>query len=169
MPSQAGSTCLPPIPDSNTEQRYQMESESHGHYPVRELDAVPKRHPDDDVAVPEVARLRPRRFSHEPTVEEASAWVGWKATDEFGRSIGKVEDVYEIEGQPLWLLIRHKRSHHFLAPLEDAIAGGDQVFLPYDHETIGSAPEVDPGQPANEIVLAAARQHYASAGSAAEA
>lgn len=137
-----------------------MESESHGHEPVRPLDAPPKRHPDDDVADPHAALFKTRRFSHEPTADEAASWVGWKATDELGRSIGKVEDVYAVGDEPKWLLIRHRRSHHFLAPLGDAIGGGDQVFLPYDHETIETAPEVDPGTPASDAVLAAAREHY---------
>ena len=138
-----------------------MESESHGHFPVRPLDAAPKRHlkEDEEGAEPEAPSTR-GRLSHEPTVDEAASWVGWKATDELGRSIGKVEDVYAVDGSPQWLLIRHKRSHHFLAPLADAIAGGDQVFLPYDHETIGSAPEVDPGTAPSELILAAARDHY---------
>jgi len=138
-----------------------MESESHGHYPVRPLDAVPKPIRDEDAEIREAAD--PPDFTHEPTVDEAAAWVGWKAIDEQGRSVGKVEDVYSVEGHPEWLLIKHRRSHHFLAPLGDAIAGGDQVFLPYDHETIESAPEVDPGTPANEMILARAHEHYENA------
>jgi hypothetical protein len=142
-----------------------MESESHGHIPVRRKDAAPVRQPQSDEA-PEVPGIQ--RLSHEPTVDEVVSWVGWSAVDEMGKSVGKVEDVYAVEGQPRWLLIKHKRSHHFLAPLDEAIAGGDQVFLPYSHEVIESAPEVDPGAEASELVLVAARDHYVASKSGVE-
>lgn len=67
-----------------------MESESHGHDPVRPLDAAPVRQPINEEAAPEVPGIQ--RLSHEPTTEEVVSWVGFKATDEMGRSVGKVED-----------------------------------------------------------------------------
>jgi len=137
-----------------------MESESHGHIPVRPKDAAPVRQPQSD-ETPDVPGIE--RLSHEPTVDEVVSWVGWSATDEMGKAIGKVEDVYAVEGHPEWLLIKHKRNHHFLAPLDEAIGGGDQVFLPYARDVIESAPEVDPGAEANEMVVAAAREHYLAA------
>jgi ribosomal 30S subunit maturation factor RimM len=93
------------------------------------------------------------------TREEVLAWVGFRVTDENGHSLGRVEDVYAV-GDPEWILVRHRRSHHFLAPLRDAIGGNDQVFLPFAKETIESAPEVDAGAPASEAVIAAALTHY---------
>ncbi len=137
-----------------------VESESHGHIPVRRKDASPVRHPQSE-ETPEVPGIE--RLSHEPTVDEVVSWVGWSAVDENGKSVGKVEDVYAVAGHPEWILIRHKRNHHFLAPLDEAIGGGDQVFLPYSHDVIESAPQVDPGAAADETVLAAARGHYDSA------
>lgn len=137
-----------------------MESESHGHTPVRRKDAPPVRQPQSE-ETPEVPGIE--RLSHEPTVDEVVSWVGWNAVDEMGKSVGKVEDVYAVEGHPEWLLIKHKRSHHFLAPLDEAIGGGDQVFLPYAREVIEAAPEVDPGAEANELVVSAAREHYLAA------
>ncbi|MCO5326327.1 MAG: hypothetical protein M9964_04620 [Solirubrobacterales bacterium] len=137
-----------------------VESESHGHIPVRRKDASPVRHPQSD-ETPEVPGIE--RLSHEPTVDEVVSWVGWNATDEMGKTVGKVEDVYAVEGHPEWLLIKHRRSHHFLAPIAEAIGGGDRVFLPYTAEVIETAPEVDPGAEANELVVAAAREHYDSA------
>ena len=98
--------------------------------------------------------------AHALTRDEVLAWVGFKVTDENGHSIGKVEDVYAVEGNPEWILVKHRRSHHFLAPLREAIGGNDQVFLPFAKETIESAPEVDHGAPASEEVIAAARSHY---------
>lgn len=142
-----------------------VETESHGHFPVRKKDAAPVRQPQSEEA-PEVPGIE--RLSHKPTVDEVVSWVGWAAVDEMGKSVGKVEDVYAVEGHPEWLLIKHKRSHHFLAPLDEAIGGGDQVFLPYSHEVIESAPEVDPGAPASDVVLSVARDHYLAAKNPAE-
>lgn len=134
-----------------------VESESHGHIPVRRKDAAPVRQPQSEEApsVPGIERL-----SHRPTADEVLSWVGWNATDEMGRSVGKVEDIYAVDGRPEWLLIKHRRNHHFLAPLAEAIGGGDRVFLPYPHEVLGSAPEIDPGSDADERVIATALEHY---------
>ena len=130
-----------------------MESESHGHRPVRRKDAAPVPNPRD-------SEFRSDAHAHALTRDEVLAWVGFKVTDENGHVIGKVEDVYAVEGNPEWILVKHRRSHHFLAPLADAIGGNDQVFLPFSKETIESAPEVDHGEPASEFVIAEARRHY---------
>ena len=98
--------------------------------------------------------------SHAPTEEEITSWIGNKATDEFGKAVGKVEDVYRVGESLEWLLIRHRRSHHFLAPVKNAVGGDGTVFLPYTAEMIESAPEVQPGRTAEEEILAAAAEHY---------
>ncbi len=134
-----------------------VESESHGHIPLRRKDAAPVRQPLSEEA-PDVPGIE--RLSHRPSTEEILTWVGWNATDENGRSVGKVEDVYAVDGRPEWLLIKHRRNHHFLAPLEQAIGGGDRVFLPYRHDVLGGAPEVDPGGEADPSVIATALEHY---------
>ena len=98
--------------------------------------------------------------AHAPTEEEITSWIGSKATDEFGKSVGKIEDVYRVGEKLEWLLIRHRRSHHFLAPVLDAVGGEGSVFLPYTSEMIESAPEVRPGRLADEETLVAAADHY---------
>ena len=98
--------------------------------------------------------------SHAPTEEEITSWIGSKATDEFGKAVGKVEDVYRVGEALEWLLIRHRRSHHFLAPVKNAVGGDGTVFLPYTAEVIETAPEVQPGTTAEEEILAAAADHY---------
>ena len=98
--------------------------------------------------------------SHPPTEAEITAWIGHKAVDEFGKAVGKIEDVYRVGDKLEWLLVRHRRSHHFLAPVKNAVGGDGTVFLPYEHEVIESAPEVQPGSTADEATLAAAAAHY---------
>jgi hypothetical protein len=130
-----------------------MESETHSHVPVRRKDAAP---------VPDVKDVEHGggQHAHALTRDEVLAWIGFKAVDENGHAVGKIEDVYAVDDRPEWVLVKHHRSHHFLAPIADAIGGGDQVFLPYDKEKIESAPEVDPGLSASEAVIAVAREHY---------
>lgn len=94
------------------------------------------------------------------TREEVLSWVGNRVSDELGRSVGKVEDVLSLGGSIEWLLIRHRRAHHLLAPIVGAAANGRTVFLPYTLETIAGAPEVDPGRTADPETLARARAHY---------
>lgn len=98
--------------------------------------------------------------AHAPTDDEIKAWIGSRATDEFGKSVGKVEDVYKVGDSIEWLLIRHRRSHHFLAPVRDAVGTQGSVFLPYTADVIESAPGVQPGRMAEEETLATAAEHY---------
>lgn len=45
-------------------------------------------------------------------------------------------------------------------PVASAVGSGGSVFLPYDHEVIESAPEVQPGNQLDEGALTAAAEHY---------
>ncbi len=109
-------------------------------------------------------QMKPRSFhklsAHAPTDAEITEWIGSRATDEFGKSVGRIEDVYRVGEKLQWLLVRHRRSHHFLAPVRDAVGSGGSVFLPYTAEVIETAPEVVPGEEASEAVLKAATDHY---------
>ncbi len=98
--------------------------------------------------------------SHPPTDEELLAWVGWRATDELGRALGRVEDAYRVGEQLRWLLIRSRRTHHLLVPVRDAVGSEGSVFLPYTHEQLVSAPEVKSGTVLADRTLKAAAEHY---------
>lgn len=112
--------------------------------------------------------MKPREVhhlhAHAPTDEEIMAWIGAPVTDEFGKSVGKVEDVYRVDDRPQWLVLKHRRSHHFLAPVKDAVGDRNKLFLPYTADVIESAPEVTPGRPADEDTIAAAVEHYGLGG-----
>lgn len=108
--------------------------------------------------------MKPRSVHHlasqAPTDDEITGWIGFKATDEFGRAVGRIEDVYRVDGAVTWLLLRQRRSRHFLAPVRGAIGSGGSVFLPFTHEVIESAPEIQPGETASAEILDAAAEHY---------
>ena len=119
---------------------------------ARSIDATPVRHPHG------ADHLATQRHSHghgpRPVVD--TEWIGWKVTDALGRTVGRVEGTL----QPDWLIIRDRRGHHFLAPAEEAIAGGSSVFLPYDHDLIAHAPQVDGEEMPPPERLEEARRHY---------
>ncbi len=100
-----------------------------------------------------------------PGVAEARSWIGSRVTDSVGSGIGRLEDVWvdAEHGEPTWLLIREGRfgnGRHRLVPFEGATAGGGQVWLPFERDTIRSSPEIG----TNEILTAALgerlRSHY---------
>lgn len=107
--------------------------------------------------------MKPRNVhhlhAHAPTLDEVMSWIGFKATDVVGTQIGKVEDVYTVDGKAEWLLIK-RRSHHILAPVKDAIGSGGNVLIPFDMDKVEGAPEVVPGKNVPDSVLEEARVHY---------
>jgi len=119
-----------------------------------QLDLIPRgrRNPRaiDAAPVPE-----PHGPGHEYTLATPD-WTGWKVTDEFGRTIGKVESA----AHPEWLVVRDRRGRHLLAPSAEAIAGGESVFLPYEADLIAAAPRLDGAGAPDEATAAAARVHY---------
>jgi hypothetical protein len=120
---------------------------------ARPIDAHPVAHPHGP------SHIETQLYPHggEPPAQAAEAWIGWKAVDEFGRSAGRIEGLVGDE----WLIVRGRRGHHFLAPTHDAIAGGAQVFLPYEHDLIISAPEVTSFEEVEPAAIDEARRHYA--------
>ena len=96
-----------------------------------------------------------------PTGPTASTeLVGRRVSDAFGKTVGRVEGTI----QPDWMIIRHGRNHHLLAPVAEAVVGGEAVFLPFPTEAIEAAPEVDPGEPIPATALRAANEHYGQHG-----
>ena len=91
-----------------------------------------------------------------PEAPAETDWTGWKVTDEFGRTVGKVESTEH----PEWLVIRDRRGRHLLAPSYRAIGGGESVFLPYGADLIHAAPRLDGAGAPDEATAAAARAHY---------
>ncbi len=86
----------------------------------------------------------------------AVEWIGWKVTDELGRTVGRVEGTTGAE----WLVVRDRRRRHVLAPAGEAIAGGTYVFLPYDSDLIAAAPQLPEGAERDKGTEDAAREHY---------
>jgi len=121
--------------------------------------AVPIVHAPPDPAAdlePGAAVATAEPPAPEPETLAVADWTGWKVTDEFGRTVGKVESA----AHPEWLVVRDRRGRHLLAPSAEAIAGGESVFLPYEADLIAAAPRLDGAGAPDEATAAAARVHY---------
>jgi ribosomal 30S subunit maturation factor RimM len=97
--------------------------------------------------------------SRAPSDEEVADWIGARVVDGQGSGVGKVEDVYRVEGKPEWLLVRHHRAH-VVVPVRGAVGSDGAVFLPYTHQQIKSAPRAEPREPLDPDAIETARRHY---------
>lgn len=132
-----------------------LEKVPRGREGARPIDAPPVAHPHGPSHI--ATQIHPHGY--EPPPPQLDSWVGWKATDEFGRTVGRIEGLVGDD----WLIVRDRRGNHFLVPAADAIAGGASVFLPYEHDVIVSAPQVRSFDEVEQGAIEAAREHYAGA------
>lgn len=106
------------------------------------------------------------RGGNQPSLNEALSWIGTRVDDIYGASVGRLEDVWidPGTGAPRWLLVKEGRfgGRTTLIPFEDATAGAGHVWVAYEREIVGAAPEVEPGAPLTHQMEAALRSHYSS-------
>ncbi len=111
------------------------------------------------------------RGTNRPNLTEALGWIGSRVDDIYGSSLGRLEDVWIDPGTgvPRWLLIKegHFGGRTTLIPFEDATAGAGHVWVPYEHDVVRQAPEVQPGVPLTQQVEARLRAHFAASTAAA--
>ena len=92
------------------------------------------------------------------------SWIGYRVDDVYGARVGTVQDVYvdNDSGVPCWLLTKMGRfsDAHALLPMQDAVAGAGQVWVPYEKDMIRRAPQVAPGMPITQEREAALCAHY---------
>ena len=124
--------------------------------PGSERVAVPIAHADAFQVTAEPRAAKAPEAPAEPETLAEPDWKGWKVTDEFGRTVGKVESA----DHPEWLVVRDRRGRHLLAPSEQAISGSGSVFLPYEADLIAAAPRLEGDDLPDEETAAAARAHY---------
>ncbi len=106
------------------------------------------------------------RGGGKPKLNEALGWIGSRVDDIYGTGVGRLEDVWidPGTGAPRWLLVKEGRfgGRSTLIPFEDATAGAGHVWVPYERDVVGAAPEIEPGAPLTQQVEAALRSHYAA-------
>ena len=100
-----------------------------------------------------------------PGLTEAREWIGSRVTDNLGSGLGRLEDVWvdADSGEPAWLLIREGRfasGEYKLVPFDGATAGGGQVWLPYERDTVRSSPEIGEQEVLTAALRVRLRAHY---------
>jgi hypothetical protein len=97
-------------------------------------------------------------------LNEALSWIGYRVDDVYGARVGTVEDVYvdHVTDKPCWLLAKMGRftDAHALLPLQDAVAGTGNVWVPYEKDMIRRAPQVTAGMPVTQEAEAGLCTHY---------
>jgi len=113
------------------------------------------------------------RDASKPNLNEALGWIGSRVDDIYGVGVGRLEDVWidPGTGTPRWLLVTEGGfgGRTTLIPFEDATAGADHVWIPYERDVVREAPEVEPGAPLTQQVESALRAHYSANTAAAVA
>ncbi len=113
------------------------------------------------------------RGGGKPSLNEALGWIGSRVDDVFGSAIGRLEDVWidPATGEPRWLLVKEGRfgGRSTLVPFDQATAGDDTVWIPYERSVVREAPQIEPGVPLTQQVEATLRNHYAANTAAAVA
>jgi len=111
------------------------------------------------------------RGGGKPSLNEALGWIGSRVDDIYGIAIGRLEDIWidPATGEPRWLLVKEGRfgGRSTLVPFEDATAGEDSVWVPYERDVVREAPQVEPAVPLTQQVEATLRNHYAANAAAA--
>lgn len=111
------------------------------------------------------------RGGGKPSLNEALGWIGSRVDDIYGIAIGRLEDIWidPATGESRWLLVKEGRfgGRSTLVPFEDATAGEDSVWVPYERDVVREAPQVEPAVPLTQQVEATLRNHYAANAAAA--
>jgi sporulation protein YlmC with PRC-barrel domain len=82
-------------------------------------------------------------------IEDISSLPGKKVSDQQGTSIGKVKQIYAIDGdgQPMWVELEgsfgSEGKRNVLIPIARLKDEDGEIGVPYSKDRIGEAPEVD--------------------------
>jgi uncharacterized protein (TIGR02271 family) len=99
-----------------------------------------------------------------PHIEDVNRWQGQQAHAANGDKLGTIADVYldEDTGRPEWITIRTGLfgTKVSFAPLAEATASDDGVWLPYDKEQVKNAPDAEADGNLSQHDEAALYRHY---------
>lgn len=103
---------------------------------------------------PQGARARAAALSAapppQPTLEDVTAWEGYRVDDVAGNSVARVEGTFidQESGEPAWVLVKLGRFGRVVPiSIRECAAAAGRVWVPHIRDTIRNAPAVDPTQP----------------------
>lgn len=100
-------------------------------------------------------------------IEDVNGLPGETVSDQEGRRIGKVKEIYGIgeDKTPMWVTIESStgigKSRILFVPIARLKQEADEIRVPYSFQHIQSAPEIEPGDELSEHDDRALRDFYA--------
>jgi uncharacterized protein (TIGR02271 family) len=99
-----------------------------------------------------------------PTLDDVKTWRGRQVVGPDGEKVGKLQDIYldRQSGEPEWAAVSTGLfgTRVSFVPLEGASAGGEEVRVAYDKETIKNAPNIDPDGELSPMEERQLYEHY---------
>lgn len=97
-------------------------------------------------------------------IEDVGSLPGKKITDQQGREVGEVCEIYEQDGDPMWVTVKSSTGmatdRVVFIPLGRLKEENDEIRVPYSIQHIHDAPEADPEDELSEEHDRALRDYY---------
>jgi sporulation protein YlmC with PRC-barrel domain len=97
-------------------------------------------------------------------IEDVGSLPGKKITDQQGRDVGEVCQIYEQDGDPMWVMVKSSTGmasdRLVFIPLARLKEEDDEIRVPYSVQHIQESPEADPEGELSEEQDRALRDFY---------
>jgi sporulation protein YlmC with PRC-barrel domain len=98
-------------------------------------------------------------------IEDVGSLPGKKINDQQGREVGEVCEIYEQDGDPMWVTVKSSTGmasdRVVFIPLARLKEEDDEIRVPYSVEHVQDSPEVSPEGELSEEHDRALRDYYA--------
>jgi sporulation protein YlmC with PRC-barrel domain len=97
-------------------------------------------------------------------IEDVSSLPGKKVNDQQGREIGEICEIYEQDGDPMWVTVKSSTGmasdRVVFIPLARLKEEDDEIRVPYSIQHIQESPETEPEDELSEEQDRALRDYY---------
>ena len=97
-------------------------------------------------------------------IEDMGSLPGKKITDQQGRDVGEICEIYEQDGDPMWVTVKSSTGmatdRVVFIPLARLKEENDELRVPYSIQHIQDSPEADPEGELSEEHDRALRDYY---------
>jgi sporulation protein YlmC with PRC-barrel domain len=97
-------------------------------------------------------------------IEDVSALVGKPISDQLGQEVGKVREIYEQDGEPMWVTVESSTgmasNRVVFVPLARLKQENEEFRVPYSSQHLNESPEVNPDDELSEEDDRALRDFY---------
>ena len=97
-------------------------------------------------------------------IEDVSSLPGKKITDQQGREVGEICEIYEQDGDPMWVTVKSSTGmatdRVVFIPLARLKQEEDEIRVPYSLQHVQDSPEAEPEGELSEENDRALRDYY---------